>query len=45
MFIFILWYGGGGVGDGGAGGSRSQNPYINPIPAAWLAINSIYIKK
>ena len=30
---------------GGGGGSRSQNPHFNPIPEAWLAINSIYLKK
>jgi len=24
---------------------RAQNPHLNPIPGAWLAINCIYIKK
>ena len=26
-------------------GSRSKNPNLNPIPWAWLTINSLYLKK
>jgi len=37
--------GGGGGGGGGGGASRSQTPQFNPIPGAWFAINSIYLKK
>ena len=32
-------------GCGGGGGGGSQNPDFNPIPEAWLAINSNYLKK
>jgi len=34
-----------GAGGGGGGTGRSQNPLFNPIPGAWLATNSFYLKK
>jgi len=38
-------YGGAGVVAQGDLRILTHNPHFNPIPRAWLAINSIYLKK